>query len=472
MDKGVAGHVATTGEVLNIKDAYADDRFNRDVDLQTGYTTKTILCMPIKIRGNIIGVVQMVNKLNGTFTKSDEESFETFAIYCGLALHHAKLYDKIRRSEQKYKVALEVLSYHGTCSEEEVQKTKSIDVPDKLPELIKYDFSPWSVDNDQKPIYVIHMLKDLFDTADFTSSWGNKNQKRYDLDTLYRFTLTVRKNYRAVPYHNWAHAFSVAHAMFTVIKTTSNKFKPIEALGLFVACLCHDLDHRGKTNSFMVKSASPLAAVYSTSTMEHHHFNQTVTILQNEGHNIFKNLCSEEYKQVLGDIRHCILATDLALFFGNRARLKDLAENKQLSWDNDDHRHLVQAIAMTSCDLCASFKPWDTQQETVKVIFEEFYIQGDEEKKQGLTPIEMMDRDRKDMLPQLEVGFLVGICLPCYELLAQVLPPTSPMVEGAKANLEKWKELADKQKELEKEKEKESEEKENKLEGSNKEKES
>ncbi len=40
---------------------------------------------------SIIGVVQMVNKLNGTFTKADEESFETFAIYCGLALHHAKV---------------------------------------------------------------------------------------------------------------------------------------------------------------------------------------------------------------------------------------------------------------------------------------------------------------------------------------------------------------------------------------------
>lgn len=53
-----------------------------------------------------------------------------------------------------------------------------------------------------------------------------------------------------------------------------------QCLALYVACLCHDLDHRGKTNAFMVKSASPLAAIYSTSTMEHHHFNHTVTILQ------------------------------------------------------------------------------------------------------------------------------------------------------------------------------------------------
>ena len=40
--------------------------------------------MPIMIQGNVIGVVQMVNKRNGHFTRSDEESFETFAVYCGL----------------------------------------------------------------------------------------------------------------------------------------------------------------------------------------------------------------------------------------------------------------------------------------------------------------------------------------------------------------------------------------------------
>lgn len=51
-------------------------------------------------------------------------------------------------------------------------------------------------------------------------------------------------------------------------------------LALFIGSLCHDLDHRGKNNKFMLDSESPIAAIYSTSTMEHHHFNQTVTILQ------------------------------------------------------------------------------------------------------------------------------------------------------------------------------------------------
>ena len=66
---GIAGHVAETGETLNVKDVATDPRFNRGIDEQTGYHTKTILCMPISIRGQVIGVVQMVNKKMGTFTK-------------------------------------------------------------------------------------------------------------------------------------------------------------------------------------------------------------------------------------------------------------------------------------------------------------------------------------------------------------------------------------------------------------------
>ncbi len=57
-----------------------------------------------------------------------------------------------------------------------------------------------------------------------------------------------------------------------------------QAIALFVACLCHDLDHRGKNNDWMKNESTPLAAVYTTSTLEHHHFNQTITILQVDYH--------------------------------------------------------------------------------------------------------------------------------------------------------------------------------------------
>ena len=58
-----------------------------------------------------------------------------------------------------------------------------------------------------------------------------------------------------------------------------------QCLGLWIGAICHDIDHRGFNNKFMINIGSPLAAVYSTSTMENHHFAMGVNILQ-QGCNI------------------------------------------------------------------------------------------------------------------------------------------------------------------------------------------
>ena len=79
--------------------------------------------------------------------------------------------------------------------------------------------------------------------------------------------------------HDLYHRGKTNSIRVKMVTTLLSRSFLLQCLALFVACLCHDLDHRGKTNSFMVKSASPLAAVYSTSTMEHHHFDQCIMIL-------------------------------------------------------------------------------------------------------------------------------------------------------------------------------------------------
>ncbi|XP_022832771.1 probable 3',5'-cyclic phosphodiesterase pde-5 [Spodoptera litura] len=434
INRGIAGHVALSGETMNIPDAYSDYRFNREVDEATGYKTISILCMPIKVEGRVIGVVQMVNKRNDdNFGHEDEVSFEIFSTFFGLALHHARLYDRIMRKEQKYRVALEVLSYHNTCRENEVTAMLSDQEPIKV-DLDDFYLDPYKFNEFEKCKCVIKMFSVLFDLASF------------DISTLTRFVLTVKKNYRTVPYHNFDHGWTVAHSMYVILKNDyRNRFNYKMRLALFVACLCHDLDHRGYTNKYMSEIASPLAAMYTTSTLEHHHFNITVTILQQDGHNIFSHISSEDYKEVLGYIRHCILATDLAAFFPNLAKIKQLHEGdiSQFNWDLHSHRELAMAISMTAADLSASAKPWDIQIKTVKVIFEEFYDQGDKERAAGREPIPMMDRNKPDEQPSSQVGFLSQICVACYSMLYRILPNTRPMYAMALKNLERWKARAE-----------------------------
>lgn len=103
-DKGLAGHVVSTGETINIKDAYQDNRFNKEIDLQTGYKTKTILCMPIKnLKQEIIGAFQVLNKFNGEFIEEDEDLLVAIGSNAGIALENAQLFKKQQEmlNEQK-----------------------------------------------------------------------------------------------------------------------------------------------------------------------------------------------------------------------------------------------------------------------------------------------------------------------------------------------------------------------------------
>ncbi|KAM4865607.1 cAMP and cAMP-inhibited cGMP 3',5'-cyclic phosphodiesterase 10A isoform 1-T1 [Thomomys bottae] len=430
IEKGIAGQVARTGEVLNIPDAYADPRFNREVDLYTGYTTRNILCMPIVSRGSVIGVVQMVNKISGgAFSKTDENNFKMFAVFCALALHCANMYHRIRHSECIYRVTMEKLSYHSICTAEEWQGLMHFTLPGRLCkeiQLFHFDIGPFET---MWPGIFVYMIHQSCGTSCF------------DLEKLCRFIMSVKKNYRRVPYHNWKHAVTVAHCMYAILQNNHELFTDLERKGLLIACLCHDLDHRGFSNSYLQKFDHPLAALYSTSTMEQHHFSQTVSILQLEGHNIFSTLSSSEYEQVLEIIRKAIIATDLALYFGNRKQLEEMHQTGSLNLHNQSHRDRVIGLMMTACDLCSVTKLWPVTKLTANDIYAEFWAEGDEMKKLGIQPIPMMDRDKRDEVPQGQLGFYNAVAIPCYTTLTQILPPTEPLLKACRNNLSQWEKV-------------------------------
>ena len=93
MGTGIAGHVARTGQLLNVPDAYADPRFNPEVDRETGFRTRSILCVPMFAHDRrLVGVVQVLNKVtHDVFTSDDEALLEALASHAALALDRARL---------------------------------------------------------------------------------------------------------------------------------------------------------------------------------------------------------------------------------------------------------------------------------------------------------------------------------------------------------------------------------------------
>jgi hypothetical protein len=100
--RGIAGHVLRTEESLNIPDAYADPRFNRETDAITGYRTRAILAIPlIDMHGTAIGVFQVINKVDGeAFSNDDCDLLRHIAVYAASAIESAQLYDKLRRAHE------------------------------------------------------------------------------------------------------------------------------------------------------------------------------------------------------------------------------------------------------------------------------------------------------------------------------------------------------------------------------------
>ena len=97
LHQGVAGLVAATGESIVVDEAYADVRFYRAVDEATGYRTRQVLCVPIKSRrGDVLGVLELLNKRSGNFTPEDQEVLVLLASQVGVALTNAQLHDGLR----------------------------------------------------------------------------------------------------------------------------------------------------------------------------------------------------------------------------------------------------------------------------------------------------------------------------------------------------------------------------------------
>jgi len=100
MEEGLAGHVATTGEVLNIEDAYEDERFNQEWDRRTGYRTRSVLAVPMNNKhGERVGVMQVLNrKKEGPFTEEDVDLLCALAGQAAVAVENAQLYEEQKKS--------------------------------------------------------------------------------------------------------------------------------------------------------------------------------------------------------------------------------------------------------------------------------------------------------------------------------------------------------------------------------------
>jgi phosphoserine phosphatase RsbU/P len=131
-DKGIAGETAQKRRLINVPDCYADPRFHRDVDRQTGYVTRCLLSVPLLgVDDALVGVLQVLNKQVGTFHEDDEKIAMILAAHCAVALQRAMLLEEyvLKQKMQRDLVLAREIQMNA--------------LPQAMPALAGYELAAW-----------------------------------------------------------------------------------------------------------------------------------------------------------------------------------------------------------------------------------------------------------------------------------------------------------------------------------------
>lgn len=96
--EGIAGWVVQTGEAQIVNDARANPHFFKSADEKSGFVTRNMICVPVRIREKIVGVLQAINKKRGSFTETDLEGFKSLADQVAIAVENAALYKELKET--------------------------------------------------------------------------------------------------------------------------------------------------------------------------------------------------------------------------------------------------------------------------------------------------------------------------------------------------------------------------------------
>lgn len=105
--QGIVGQSIAEGRAVLVSDVMADPRWFGGVDQVSGYQTRSLLCVPLRVKGQVIGALEVLNKRDGPFTDDDLRLVSSFGDLAAQAIENARLHDEIRRHVQNLQVAYE-----------------------------------------------------------------------------------------------------------------------------------------------------------------------------------------------------------------------------------------------------------------------------------------------------------------------------------------------------------------------------
>ncbi|CDJ30454.1 phosphodiesterase, putative [Eimeria mitis] len=277
------------------------------------------------------------------------------------------------------------------------------------------------------------------------TDWGCCNNE------LCQFLRTLQCQYQPNPYHNQLHAAMVGHAAVSLANMLGiwQIMEPLEQAALAVAALAHDVGHPGRTNQFFVACFDPLAIIYNDiSPLENFHSCLCFRILERRNCNIFFLLSVGGFRFVRSKIIECILSTDMKQHFEDISKFRMRRQSEEFSFRNSaEDRWATLRMCVKLGDLCHTALPWSDHFVMSCAITEEFYQQGDEELRRGMSVSPLCSRAAQMDIAKSQESFLSFVARPLVAELVELdghkqMAYVSCVLSTLDDNMERWKALA------------------------------
>eukprot|EP00727_Mastigamoeba_balamuthi_P002427 m51a1_g12181 hypothetical protein (975) ;mRNA; r:293-4272 len=390
----IVGYVASTGEQLTIQDAYTDTRFNSGVDRATGYRTHSVLAIPVlNDDGEVIA-------RDGHFKEQDAQLLKAFAAFCGKSLASVSANFNASKKKMQYPVL------------QPTAEDKAL--------VLGWDFDVNAIDETE---HKIRCVMSIF------QDFGLFEEFHIDQSVLVNLLHELSKSYNTVPYHNFSHAVDVTQFIYLMLRSSEKLaavLGKLEILALFISALCHDVDHGGLNNAFQVNAQTPLALLFSnTSVMETYHCSRSIAILSNDSFNILAGLNEADRQAVWGYVIPTILSTDMAMHFSVLAELEAGIKTGKFTCTTVEQKKLMLKVLIKCGDISNVCRPFPLALKWATILLNEFFRQGEIERSKGMKISPFMDPSSV-VMSQMQLGFLKSIAFPMFEMLDRFVPDLRP----------------------------------------------
>lgn len=278
-----------------------------------------------------------------------------------------------------------------------------------LEKIEKWNFNIFLFDRLTNGNSLVSMMCHLFNHCGLITHF------HLDIVKLRSFLVSVQDDYHSQnPYHNGVHAADVIQALYCFLNEPklAQHLTPWDTIIGLIAAATHDLDHPGVNQPFLIKTNHYLATLYkNTSVLENHHWRSAVGLLRESG--LVSHLPLEDRHRIERRIGSLILATDISRQNEYLSQFRKHLDQDDLCPGNQCHRHFIMQIAIKCADISNPCRTWEISKQWSEKVTEEFFNQGDIERKYKLEVSPLCDRYTANKA-NVQIGFINYLVEPLF----------------------------------------------------------